>query len=103
MGLLYTKMKIFYYKDKIDSLSKDDNRILPPVHIRIKPTNVCGHNCRYCAYRVDNLQLGKDMNERDYIPKTKMMEIIDDVVGMGVKAVTFSGGGDPFYYPYLLD
>ena len=32
-----------------------------------------------------------------------MMEIIDDLVDMGVKAVTFSGGGDPFYYLFLLD
>jgi len=30
------------------------------------------------------------------------MEIIDDIVEMGVKAVTFSGGGDPFCYKHLL-
>ena len=30
------------------------------------------------------------------------MEIIDDVISMGVRAVTFSGGGEPFIYPYLL-
>jgi len=103
MGLLYTKMKVFHYKDKLDSLPRSNDEILPPVHIRIKPTNVCGHNCWYCAYRVDDLQLGKDMVTRDFIPKEKMMEIIDDVIDMGVKAVTFSGGGDPFYYPHLLD
>lgn len=103
MGLLYTKMKVFHYKEKIDSLPEEDDRILPPIHIRIKPTNVCGHNCWYCAYKADNLQLGKDMIQKDFIPKEKMMEIIDDIIEMGVKAVTFSGGGDPFYYPYLLD
>jgi MoaA/NifB/PqqE/SkfB family radical SAM enzyme len=43
------------------------------------------------------------MNVRDFIPKEKMMEILDDIINMGVKAVTFSGGGDPFCYPYLLD
>lgn len=103
MGLLYTKLKIFHYKEKIDSLPLQKEQILAPIHIRIKPTNACGHNCWYCAYKVDNLQLGKDMNKRDFIPKEKMSEIIDDLVEMGVKAVTFSGGGDPFYYPYLLD
>ena len=103
MGLLYTKLKIFHYKEKIDSLPQQKEQILAPIHIRIKPTNACGHNCWYCAYKADNLQLGKDMNKRDFIPKEKMSEIIDDLVEMGVKAVTFSGGGDPFYYPYLLD
>ena len=103
MSLLYTKTKIFHFKDKIDSLPIEKKDILPPVHIRVKPTNVCAHNCCYCAYRAKNLQLGKDMNERDYIPRDKMLEIIDDIIDMKVKAVTFSGGGDPFYYPYLLE
>lgn len=103
MGLLYTKMKIFHYKEKIDSLPQDKKEILPPIHIRIKPTNVCNHNCHYCAYRVDNLQLGKDMVTRDYIPREKMLEIIEDLQDMQVKVVTFSGGGEPFCYPYLLD
>lgn len=103
MGALYTAMKVFHFREKIDSLSKDIHAIEPPVHIRIKPTNACGHRCRYCAYRADNLQLGRDMVTRDSIPKDKMMEIIDDIADMRVQAVTFSGGGDPFNYPYLLD
>lgn len=102
-GLLYTKMKIFHFKDKIDSLTGDSSKIMPPIHIRLKPTNICNHTCRYCAYKADSLQLGKDMVGRDFIPKEKMMEIIDDMSDMGVKAVTFSGGGEPFCYPYLLD
>lgn len=103
MGLLYTKTKIFHFKEKMDSLPKAIKSIEAPLHIRIKPTNVCAHNCWYCAYRADNIQLGKDMVARDFIPKDKMMEIIDDLIEMDVKAVTFSGGGDPFYYPFLLN
>jgi len=103
MGLLYTKTKIFHFKDKLDTLPEASNNIASPIQVRIKPTNVCTHNCWYCAYKADNLQLGKDMKKRDYIPKEKMMEILDDMIEMDVKAVTFSGGGDPFYYPYLLE
>jgi MoaA/NifB/PqqE/SkfB family radical SAM enzyme len=96
-------MKIFHFKEKLDSLPSTVDEIKPPVHIRIKPTNVCNHNCRYCAYRKDNLQLGKDMVVADQIPREKMMEIIDDVAEMEVRSVTFSGGGEPFCYPYLFD
>jgi len=103
MGLLYTKMKIFHFKDKLNSLPKATPKIMPPIQIRIKPTNVCDHNCTYCAYRAKQLQLGKDMVIKDHIPKEKMMEIIDDIAEIGVKSVTFSGGGEPFCYPYLLD
>ena len=93
---------MFHYKEKIDSLPSNINTIMPPIHIRIKPTNVCGHGCWYCAYKADNLQLGKDMVKKDTIPLDKMMEIIDDAIEMKVKAITFSGGGEPFLYPYLL-
>ena len=102
MGLLYTKMKIFHFKDKVDSLPRTVDKILPPIQIRIKPTNVCAHKCWYCAYRAENLQLGKDMKQTDHIPKQKMMEIIEDIVEMGGKSITFSGGGDPFHYPFFF-
>lgn len=102
MGNLYTRLKIFHFKEKLDSLPFTEDKIMPPIHIRMKPTNICNHNCYYCAYRVGNLQLGRDMNKRDYIPYEKMEEIIDDIIDMGVKAVSFSGGGEPFCYPYLL-
>ncbi len=103
MAAKYSQLKIFHYKDKIDSLPKEKEEIKAPLHIRIKPTNLCNHNCWYCAYKVDNLQLGQDMVERDYIPEEKMMEIIDDCAEMGVKAITFSGGGEPFNYRYYLN
>ncbi len=103
MKLKYSRLKIFHYQEKLSSLPKNEKKILAPLQIRIKPTNICSHDCWYCAYKADNLQLGKDMVERDYIPKEKMMEIIDDISDMGVKSVTFSGGGDPFHYRYFLE
>jgi MoaA/NifB/PqqE/SkfB family radical SAM enzyme len=103
MGLLYSRMKIFHFKDKLDSLPRESAAILPPINIRIKPTNACNHSCWYCAYRVDNLQLGQDIDLKDLIPREKMLELVDDFAEMGVRAVTFSGGGEPFCYPYLLE
>jgi MoaA/NifB/PqqE/SkfB family radical SAM enzyme len=50
---------------------------------------------------VEKLQLGQDMKQSDFIPREKMLEIVDDLGEMGVRAVTFSGGGEPFCYPYL--
>lgn len=99
----YSFQKIYHFKDKLDSLPKSTKDIQPPVHIRLKPTNRCNHNCSYCAYRVDNLQLGKDMDVADSIPKEKIAEIIEDMGSMGVKAVTFSGGGEPLCYEYICD
>lgn len=102
MGTLYSKMKVFHFKEKLDSLPRD-KAMLPPLHIRIKPTNACNHRCGYCAYRADNLQLGQDMREADAIPREKMLEIVDDIIAMGVRAVTFSGGGEPLAYKHLTE
>jgi 2-iminoacetate synthase ThiH len=73
MGLLYTRLKIFHFKEKLDSLPLNTGKIMPPVHIRMKPTNVCSHNCWYCAYKADDLQLGQDMQKKDVSPREKTM------------------------------
>jgi len=103
MGSVYSHAKIFRFPEKLFSLSEGNSDCLPPLHVRIKPTNVCNHRCRYCAYRQGQLQLGEGMNPADSIPREKMLEIVDDLVSMGVKAVTFSGGGEPFCYPHLTE
>lgn len=101
MVILYSHLKFLRFTEQLSALRQ--GTVAAPVHIRIKPTNRCNHNCWYCAYRFDDLKLGEDMNEADAIPEDKMMEIIDDVVAMGVKAVTFSGGGEPLLYRPLPD
>lgn len=99
MTTLYSNLKFLRYADHIEALR--ERRVVAPVHIRIKPMNHCNHDCWYCAYRVGNLQLGEDIDYKDKIPEAKMFEIVDDVIGMGVKAVTFSGGGEPLLYKPL--
>lgn len=101
MATLYSHLKFLRFSAHLEALR--DRRVVAPVHIRIKPTNRCNHNCWYCAYRTDDLKLGEDMDEGDQIPEAKMFEIVDDVLAMGVKAVTFSGGGEPLLYKPLPD
>lgn len=102
MGV-YSKLKIFRYPEKLDTLTATSPDIAAPLHVRIKPINSCNHNCSYCAYRNDDLQLGSNMDVRDSIPRDKMMEIIDDLIEMKVRAVTFSGGGEPLLYPHIVE
>ena len=94
--MYYSKLKVLKHRRKLESF--EDKRITEPVHIRIKPTNKCNHNCAYCSYQNSYGQLGKDMRKSDEIPLQKMFEIISDCADMGVKAITFSGGGEPLLY-----
>lgn len=94
----YSNLKIFHHFDTLNKLKNGER--CNPLYIRIKPTNICNHNCYYCHYKNPYLILD-EYNPTDFIPRDKMMEIIDDMGKMGVKAVTFSGGGEPLAYPYI--
>jgi len=96
---VYSSFKVFHYPETIEALAA--HRHVAPLHVRIKPTNVCNHGCYFCAYRRDDLSLGSSMEVRDRLPREKMREIVDDLIAMDVKAVTFSGGGEPLIYPFL--
>lgn len=98
---VYSALKALGFPDRLDAIAAD--RMAAPIHVRIKPTNVCNHGCYFCAYRNDRVSLGADMVARDRIGKAKMMEIVDDLIEMGIEAVTFSGGGEPLIYPYIAE
>jgi len=100
--MYYSSLKVLHYKDKLDSL-ESDKPITAPIHIRIKPTNICNHKCYYCSYQNSYGQLGKDMNVGDVMPYDKLKEIMADCEDMGVKAVTFSGGGEPLLHPDIAE
>lgn len=101
MKRVYSNLKFFGFADQLNALRKGE--VAAPVHVRIKPINRCNHDCWYCAYRASNLQLGEKMDLGDVLPKDKMLELADDLIDMGVKAVTFSGGGEPTLYKRLPD
>jgi MoaA/NifB/PqqE/SkfB family radical SAM enzyme len=98
---IYSNLKFMHFFPQLEALCK--KQLVAPVHIRLKPTNVCNHSCSYCAYRAKDLQLGETMQEKDTVPWPKMQEFIADIAEMGVKAVTFSGGGEPLIYPQFVE
>lgn len=97
----YSNLKIFVHTQELGQIGAG-NRIAP-IYVRIKPTNYCNHKCFYCSYADSELGLRNSVNRQDQIPWEKMQEIIADLSDMGVKAVTFSGGGEPLVYPYIIE
>lgn len=94
----YSNLKIFTHLDELKKV-KEGERIAP-IYVRIKPTNRCNQNCYYCHYKNPYLELDQ-YNPEDKIKREKMLEIIQDFKSIDVKAVTFSGGGEPLLYPYI--
>lgn len=97
----YSNLKIFAHAQVLNDVG--EGKRTAPIYIRIKPTNYCNHKCYYCSYADNELGLRDSVNKQDQIPWEKMKEIIADMDEMGVKAVTFSGGGEPLVYPHIVE
>jgi len=100
-GGKYSILKIFHHPEKLKALA--EGRVSAPLYVRVKPTNTCCHNCFYCVYNPEFSSIHPESNREDMIPREKMMEILDDFKNMGVKAVTYSGGGEPLTYPHIIE
>ena len=96
----YSYLKIFAHMDRIMEVKKGNRTA--PVYIRIKPTNQCNHRCSYCSYADSELGLRDDVKRNDMIPWPKLEETLNGIAEMGVKAVTYSGGGEPLVYPQII-
>ena len=94
----YSSLKIFGHLEEIQKVR--NGKRVAPIYIRIKPTNLCNQNCYYCHYKNPYLTLDQYV-PADEIKREKMLEIVRDMKDIGVKAVTFSGGGEPLLYPYI--
>ena len=97
----YSNLKIFAHAQALNDIG--EGKRVAPIYIRVKPTNYCNHKCYYCSYADSELGLRDSVNRQDQIPWDKMQEIISDMSDMGVKAVTFSGGGEPLVYPHIVE
>ena len=94
----YSNLKIFVHLEEVNKVKCGER--IAPIYVRVKPTNRCNQNCYYCHYKNPYLELDQ-YHPADEIDREKMLEIIQDFKDIGVKAVTFSGGGEPLLYPYI--
>lgn len=97
----YSELKMFHHFDRMEGLVNGQR--VAPVYVRIKPTNVCNQNCFYCGYANDILYDGRRVDRRESISWECMERTVLELAGMGVKAVTFSGGGEPLCYHSIGD
>jgi len=97
----YSNLKLFRHAEKLEALRRNEH--VAPIYVRIKPTNICNHNCNYCHYAAGQYLNLENLERNDFIPLEKMLEIISDFSEIGVKAITFSGGGEPLAYRYIIE
>ena len=93
--LLNSSKILFHYGKMLEDVSKG-REDFNPVAIEVHPTAVCNHRCIHCSY--------KERNENRASLSPEVMErLVDSIIAMNIRAVYFSGGGEPTLYPGLKD
>ena len=88
----FSPIKVLYWKDKIAEVIR--GKIPTPVTVEIDPSNACSSNCIWCYY-------AKYRKNAEIMPIVTLQNLIYDVAGMGVKSITFTGGGEPLTHPKI--
>ena len=69
----------------------------PPVLVEFDPSNACNHGCYFCISSYIHLPESKELEtfDRSIMPKDLMLSICKDLVDMKIKAINWTGGGEP--------
>lgn len=81
----YNRKKILKHFDRLVKLRSGE--IVAPIHVRLHLYSGCNFSCDFCNYETKA--------QKTLISYEKACEILKNCVSMGVKAITFSGGGEP--------
>lgn len=87
--------KILWHIDRLNDF--DRTGTTRPLLFEIDPSNKCNHNCPWCAF-------SKLRSEsREMLPKQMMVDLVYGLKELGVKAINWTGGGEPLMNEKLAD
>lgn len=96
---VYSSSKAAWHLDRIAQLRRGEDIV--PTHIHLVISDLCNQDCHFCSYRMtggfaaENFAENGNKNPARFIPTAKAKEILDDCAELGVKAIEFTGGGEP--------
>ena len=97
------QVKILANVDRVIEFIEKDNTA--PVLIEFDPSNACNHGCYFCISSYIHLPESKELEtyDRSLMSRDVLMSACKDFVDMGVRAINWTGGGEPTINPNLKD
>jgi len=76
-----------------------------PVLVEVDPSNACNHACNFClsSYIHFDKFKGTETFSRALMDRDVLMNLCKDFVDMGVRAVNWTGGGEPTLNKHLKE
>ena len=93
--------KVLCHLDTVDKYLK--NQKYDPITIEIDPSNSCNHSCPFCISGHLHLKKfkGTELFNRTMLSETVFQNLIEDLIKTNIKAINWTGGGEPTQNPYL--
>ncbi len=97
------KSKILANVDRVVEFIETENT--SPVLIEVDPSNACNHACSFClsSYIHFDKYKGTETFSRALMPRNMLMDLCKDFVDMKVRAVNWTGGGEPTLNKHLKE
>lgn len=93
--------------DNLDILGVFHGRLAfkGPFHVQIDLTNDCNSNCIACWCNSPLLEEKalKPEIKKQMLPFALVKDLLDELSGIGTKEIYFSGGGEPFIHPQIME
>jgi cyclic pyranopterin phosphate synthase len=95
--------KIFANIDRV--IEHIETGYTAPVLVEVDPSNACNHACSFClsSYIHFDKYKGTEAFSRAMMPRETLMNMCEDFVKMGVRAVNWTGGGEPTLNKHLKE
>lgn len=90
------QLKLLWHWDKINAWLKSGDTV--PVLVEVSPTNYCNANCPWCFYIYEHCD-AKNESKKKHISREAMLKTLADMRTLGVKAINWTGGGEPTLHP----
>ena len=81
--------KLVRHIDRLESWFNTDR--CNPILVEIAPTGFCNAKCSWCSF--------KDKHTNEKIKTSTLLGILDDLPRLGVRAINWTGGGEPTLHP----
>jgi len=97
------KAKIIANSDRVLEFLRGKNPA--PVLVEIDPSNACNHGCYFCISSYIHLPESKGLEtfDRSIMPRDVLLNVCQDMIDMGVRAINWTGGGEPTINPAFKD
>jgi sulfatase maturation enzyme AslB (radical SAM superfamily) len=91
----FSPMKILNHLELASSIVRGENPY--PVSFEMDLSNICNHDCVWCMY--------KDFMRKNHamMPERTSFSIVEEIIRLGAKSITFTGGGEPLTHPETIE